>query len=223
VRIEGSNRFTIRNNRLHGINPTVNVGNNPQNHAAIMIYTSTNGTIENNEIYDSFTCIFPKGRHGGHKIRFNHIHDCAKCLRISYHENMDVYQNIFENCTDLVFQPAESIADIRIYNNVFASSASGVNNWFASGGFLLWNNIYLDVVKPFDFEGDIGSFTSRNNDYFSYADFHVSRSIGRLAEWQARGYDLGSIEVNPMFDATYHLPERLSLALSRRGSAGPRR
>ena len=200
IRVGGSSNFTIRNNKIYGVMPTFTLGNNPQNHAGIMIYTSSNGLIENNEIYDSYTGIFPKGGYGNHIIRYNYIHDCIKCLRISYHDNVDVYQNLFENCEGIAFQPAEENTDIDVFNNIIYNSESGVNNWFEITEISFWNNIYLNVIRPMSFEGGSGTFYSDYNDYFNYLAFRVgNRDIGGLSDWQALGFDTNSIEVNPLF------------------------
>ena len=203
IRIEGSTNVYVRNNKMHGLEQFPGIDeNNPQNHAAIMIYNSNFLILEHNEVYDSYTGFFPKGGNGDHIIRYNYFHDCEKCLRISYHDNVDIYQNIFENCGIMAFQPAEEITNIDFFNNVIYNSTTGINNFFTIGGINVWNNIFAYTGSPYNLDGDPpGNFYSDYNDFYNYDYFRISyENIGGLSAWQSEtGYDLNSIEVNPGF------------------------
>jgi hypothetical protein len=187
----------VRNNRLHGVQPIDLGENNPQNHAAIMIYESADCVFENNEIYDSYTGFFPKGNIGPHMFRNNVLHDLAKCVRVSYHADVDIMQNLFHDC-ELAVQPAEEIADIRIHNNVFFRGSSGINNWFPIAGITVFNNLFYSVPAPFMFEAEMGTAISDHNVFFDMNDFVVaSAGVGGLAGWQALGHDAASSATDP--------------------------
>jgi len=197
LRLNGATRMLVRNNRIHGVQPIDLGENNPQNHAAIMIYGSADCVFENNELYDSYTGFFPKGESGPHTFRGNVMHDLAKGVRISYHTEVDIVQNLFYDC-ELALQPAEEITDIRVYNNVFFRSDSGVNNWFPIAGISVFNNLFLDVAAPFSFEAEMGTLVSDHNVFSGIGDFVVaSEGLGGLAGWQALGHDAASIAADP--------------------------
>jgi hypothetical protein len=128
------------------------------------------------------------------------MYNSAKGLRISYHTNVDFCYNLLYNMSVMAFQPAENISNVRYYNNVIYNSYSGVNNWYAVGGFQMVNNVFLGVTWPMCFEAGSGTFDSNYNDYYQYTGFRVdNRNIGGLSAWKARGFDANSIEVSPMF------------------------
>jgi len=209
VRINGSTNVVVRNNRLHGVQPIELGRNNPQNHAAIMIYTSENALIEHNEIYDSYSCVFPKGGDRGHEIRFNELHDCAKAFRISYHENVRIWGNLVRD-SGIAFQGSENNTGVRIFNNTVHSGNSGLYNWFAIDGVDLFNNVFSQVTYPVLCEGAAGAFTERFNAFHAMDDLRIdNRNVGGLSAWQAAGYGVGSIEIGaPFVDAAggdYHL------------------
>jgi hypothetical protein len=203
VRIEGSNDVVIRNNLIHGLGDTVDSGpNNPQNHAAIMIYGSHDAIIEHNDIFDSYTGVFPKGSDGsGHVIRYNVVRDCTKAFRFSYHADLLVHQNVVHGC-DQGFQLAENISGVIIANNVVHGGTSGVHNWFPIAGASAYSNVFLDVAYPNHFEGGVGTLSSDRNVFASFAGFVPGDS---LAGWQSMGFDANSVEADPQFvDAAGH-------------------
>lgn len=203
LRVEGSQHATIRNNHLHGLRQLIDPGaNNPQNHAAIMIYNSNYLVIEHNEISSSYTCLFPKGGNGDHIIRYNHIHDCNKSIRVSYHDNLSIYSNLIERSAIMGFQPAEEQSGNMFYNNVIVDSYSGINNWFQGTGFTAFNNIFYNVTRPVNFEGALGNFTSDYNNYYLYDRFRSENPAisGDLEEYKAvTGKDGNSTELDPLF------------------------
>jgi len=202
LRIEGTTRAAVRNNRIHGVLP-IEVGrNNPQNHAAIMIYSSEDALIEHNEIHDSYTGLFPKGGDRGHLIRWNHVHDCTKAIRLSYHDDVRVEHNLLTD-NRIAFQAAENLSGIRIANNTVLRSENGLYNWFPFDGVALYDNLFSEVEHPVFLEGDAGSFEAHHNAFHGMADFVIgSADVGGLAAWQAGGWGEGSIVVEaPFVDA----------------------
>jgi hypothetical protein len=195
IRVEGSTASVIRNNYLHGLGMPVDTGpNNPQNHAAIMIYGSHDLVIEHNEIDDAYTGIFPKGESGsGHTIRNNVIHGCAKAMRFSFHSGLRVHQNAVYDC-ESAFQFAENIADVAVFNNVVHGGVMGLNNWFPIAGASAYNNIFFDVESPAHFEGGVGTLVSNRNVFFGFASFVPGDT---LAGWQALGYDADAVNADP--------------------------
>lgn len=209
LRIEGTQRALVRSNRLHGVQPIEIEHNNPQNHAAIMIYTGTDLVLEHNEIYDSYTGVFPKGGTSGHRIRYNLVRDTTKAFRVSNHADVAIYGNVVRD-TRLAFQGAEDNTNLRIFNNVVYRSYSGLSNWFGIEGVDLFNCVFSEVVRPVDLEGAAGTFTMHHNAYHDAHDFILeNRDVGGFAAWQALGYDTGSLEVPaPFVDPAaddYHL------------------
>lgn len=203
VRVEGSTASVIRNNHLHGLGMPVDAGpNNPQNHAAIMIYGSHDLVIEHNEIADAYAGIFPKGADGtGHTIRFNVIHGCAKAMRFSFHADLRVHQNAVYDC-ESAFQFAENISNVAVFNNVVHGGAMGLNNWFPIAGASAFNNVFYDVDAPAYFEGGVGTLASNRNLFFGFTSFAPGDT---LSGWQALGYDADSMSADPLFvDASGH-------------------
>ncbi len=197
VRIEGSTASVVRNNRIFGLGWPDDLGpNNPQNHAAIMIYGSHDLVIEHNEIDDVYTGIFPKGSDGsGHLIRRNVIQNCAKAFRFSYHSDLRVFQNGVVDCEG-AFQFAENLSGILVFNNVVHGGVMGLNNWFPIAGASAFNNIFHGTESPAHFEGGVGSLTSDRNVFFGQSSFVPG---GDLAGWQAQGFDASSIQADPQF------------------------
>jgi hypothetical protein len=203
VRIDGSSNVVVRNNRIHGLGiPSDSGPNNPQNHAAIMIYGSHDLTIEHNDVFDNYTGVFPKGSDGsGHVIRYNVVRDCSKAFRFSYHSDLSIYQNVVRDC-EHGFQLAENISGVSIFNNVVHSGTSGLYNWFPIAGVSVFNNVYFAVTYPNNFEGGVGALTSDRNVFSAFAGFVPGDSFGG---WQSLGFDQSSIEADPQFvDATAH-------------------
>lgn len=203
VRVNGTTRAVIRNNRIHGVIPMDLFDmNNPQNHAGIMIYESRDLRIEHNEIYDSYVGIFPKGRIGGHVIRYNLVHHTDKAFRFSYHADLQVYGNVVRD-SGLAFQGAENNDSIRIFNNTIVSTTSGLYNWFAIDSIDCFNNLFSGVDHPAHLEAEPGNFTMHHNAFYDIDDFVLrSADVGGFAAWQALGYDEGSMMVDaPFVDA----------------------
>jgi hypothetical protein len=207
VRVEGSSDSVVRNNRIHGLGFPEDAGpNNPQNHAAIMIYGSHDLVIEHNEIDDAFTGVFPKGADGsGHLIRYNVVHGCSKAFRFSYHADLRVHQNAVYDC-ESAFQLAENITGVLVFNNVVHGGMMGLNNWFPISGASAFNNVFYEVAGPMHFEGGVGTLPSNRNVFFGFTSFVPG---GDLAGWQALGYDADSLEADPQLVAPathdYHL------------------
>jgi parallel beta-helix repeat protein len=223
IRIENSNNIVVRNTSIHGYKTNPGSINNTNNSAAIMVYTSDNLIFENNNIYDTSLGIFLKGGNGGHIVRYNRISDCDKAFRTSYHTNVSFYQNIIENC-NVSYNPAENIDTIRFYNNIIVNATWGIYNWFPTNGFDSYNNIFYNVTNPHFWEDVTGTFTTDHNDYFTYNSFvRANRSVGGLTEWQALGFDSGSISVNPGFvnfsSGDYHLQPNSPLITAGRNSS----
>lgn len=197
LRLNGAHRVLVRNNSLHGVQPIDLGENNPQNHAAIMIYVSSELVFEHNEIYDSYAAFFPKGETGPHVFRFNAVHDVAKGVRLSYHQDVDIVQNLFYDC-ELGVQPADEIVGIRVYNNVFFRSDAGVYNWFPISGIDVFNNVFVDVDRPFQFDAGVGTIASDHNVFFGFDAFVVDGGdVGGLPGWQGLGYDAASVAGDP--------------------------
>ena len=211
IRAANSSNLVVRNCVIHGFRSEVIQGiNNPQNESAVTIYSSNNLLFENNLVYDNFTGFFPKANFGGHIFRFNEVRDCVKPFRISYHTNVDIYQNIIRDGEELGFQPAENNSNVRFYNNTIYNLPSGLNNWFGVNGVDVYNNIFAAVDFPFRLESSAGNFTANNNLYHQFNDFVVEdRSVGGFSQWQALGYDANSLTADPLFvnpaNADFHL------------------
>ena len=199
LRIEGTTGAIVRNNRLHGVQP-IDVGrNNPQNHSALMIYSSEDLLLEHNELFDSYGAFFLKGGDRGHVIRFNHVHDVHKAFRVSYHADVQIYGNLVQDC-QLAFQGAESNSAVRIYNNTVLDCEAGLYNWFAIDGVSLFGNIFSGVTRPVDTEGAAGDFTAYRNLFHDFTDFRIENSnVGGFSAWQGRGYGEGSVVADPGF------------------------
>jgi hypothetical protein len=199
VRIEGTTRAVVRNNRLHGVDPIEIGRNNPQNHAAIMIYSSSDLVIEHNEIFDSYVGIFPKGGDRGHVIRHNEIHDCDKAVRVSYHQDVTIYGNVIHDVR-MALQGAEENDRVRFFNNTVHRSEWGLYNWFAIDGVAVFNNVFSEVANPVYCEGDAGSFSEHHDVVHDFVDFVIlNENVGGLGTWQSMGYGDGSQELDPEF------------------------
>lgn len=195
IRLNNANFITVRNCVIHGYRPAATAANNPQNSAAVMTYFTHDVLFENNLIYDTYTGFFPKGgSNSRHTYRYNIVRDCARAFRASFTTYTAITQNVIYDC-DEGFQPAEGNDQVRFYNNVMYGGSMGVQNWFATGGFLVLNNVVAGATYPQFWEGGHGTFSSDRNVYSGYTRFQSGSFRGNLGEWRAHsGYDLNSAE-----------------------------
>jgi hypothetical protein len=226
IRVEASSAFVIGSCEISGYDSTVATFSNPHNEAAIMLYDDHDGVIEHNLIHHVNSGIYPKGNNGTNlTLRYNLIHDAATAFRLSYHGNVDIRQNVVYDA-QMAIRSAEGNSAARFYNNTVYRSGAGPSNWFGSNGIEFFNNVYLDVPFPYDYEGAPGDFTSNYNHFFNYTGFRVNNAnIGGLGAWQGLGYDAQSTESDPRFSNPggfdFHLQGGSPLFSGGRGGAYP--
>jgi hypothetical protein len=207
LRIEQATNALIENNRLHGTRGEFH------NHAAIMMYFDSDITVQNNEIYDSYTGIYVKGGNNtGVILRRNLIHGTNIGIRTSYTLSSVAYQNIIYDGTSFGgaygseptkgFELAESITDIDCYNNTVVNVDRGVNFPFYQGqsGVDLRSNIFSSVTYPiYDEAGTTGMFTSDYSVFNAFTAFNIGYVDQTASQWLATGLDVNSIVADPQF------------------------
>jgi parallel beta helix pectate lyase-like protein/pectate lyase-like protein len=207
LRIEQATNALIENNRLHGTRGEFH------NHAAIMMYFDSDITVQNNEIYDSYTGIYVKGGNNtGVILRRNLIHGTNIGIRTSYTLNSVAYQNIIYDGTSFGgtygseptkgFEFAESITDIDGYNNTVVNVERGVNVPFYQGqsGVDLRSNIFSSVTYPiYDEAATTSMFTSDYSVFNAFTAFSIGYVDQPPSQWLAAGLDQNSIVADPRF------------------------
>jgi len=207
LRIEQATHALIENNRLHGTRGEFH------NHAAIMMYFDKHVTIQNNDIYDSYTGIYVKGGNNTDvTLRYNLIHGTNIGIRTSYTLNSAAYQNIIYDGTSFGghygveptkgFELAESITDIECYNNTVVNVTRGVNFPFYQGqvGVHLRSNIFSSVTYPiYDEDKNTSMFTSDYSVFNAHPAFAIGCSDRTPGQWFLAGLDRHSILEDPQF------------------------
>ena len=216
IRIEKADDALIENNTIHGVEGDF------LNQAGIQSYFSHNVTIQHNEIYDSYTGIFPKGGpdevETGFTIRDNLIHDVVVGIRTSFLQNSALYRNLLYSggnpsnpqlsSSSMGFQFAENLANIDCYNNTLVSFANGA--FFPSNdrtetagnqsGINLRSNIFAQVSFPiYDERNTTAMFTSDYNVFAGMAAFIVGYARRSPDQWLGSGADVHSIAADPQF------------------------
>jgi len=160
VRINGAHNSVLRNCRINNILGTTD---NPLHHnnAGVMLYYSDNIIMENNEISNSGSGIFPKGGDNYNiTIRYNKLVNNRKGIRNSF--------------------SAPSTGTNRMYQNVIWNSsqtdmgidlAENTNNW------IITNNSIYNVQNGFWLEM---TGTSRNN---QFANNVISNTVTAMNGW----------------------------------------
>lgn len=188
IRIEDSRDSLIRNNRIFG---NRNAGMNA-NGSAMMLYTSSNITIEHNEIYNSGGGIFVKGANTGpFNIRYNLIHhiDGGGILIGGVGTNVAqngarIYQNVIrDNAEGITFIGYDSVspANIDVVNNTIHNCSNGgiffKPNTAGYSDIVLRNNIIADSARGIQGE-DISDLRAMT---FSHNFYHGDTTVSRIA------------------------------------------
>ena len=204
VAAEDTTYLTVENCKLHG-----SKGTHTQNSAGYMSYSTSNCTIQNNEIYNNHTGIFEKsnGSHNTYKNNFFHDNDTCGFLvgtetTGSTQHNISVYQNVF---IDHIWEAinitgALTKSEIYIYNNVIYNMTSTAI--YTQGGAIADRQIYNNIIYTAGTSFNLNSSdTSTYNDYnsiYDYGSLKISDATITLANWiSTYGFDANSITVDP--------------------------
>ena len=219
VRVEACNDVVVRNCEISGF--TNNHG------SGVKIYDSTNLLIENNEIYNCSSGIFPKG--GGIRlitavIRYNFLYDNTKGLHFIFTEWADVYQNIIKDCINgIEFHIYEEGVprNLDIVNNILDNSgerslylAPGEPYSGVTAGHRIYNNIIINsnsrAISPVDSTmNDKTDWDFDYNNYYSYSEFTEDHNT--LSDWQSgMSQDLYSFTSDPQFVDSVNSDYRLN-------------
>lgn len=210
VRFEQARSSTVRNCRITGI---VGPGSDlHHNRAGVMLYYSSDITIENNDISNSGAGIYPKGGNNYNiTIRYNKISNTRKAVRVSYSDPATgqnrIYQNIIMNGVGddhIGIEIAEGSNHWTIANNTIR----GVNNGIylvpsgQSGGFRIANNIISSTTTAVNaWEMSAAMPGPGRNLYHSMTQWAWNgRTYSGLSAWLgAAPADAGSVVSDPGF------------------------
>jgi hypothetical protein len=155
VRFEQARNSVLRNCRITGI---VGTSNDLMHHnkAGVMLYSSNGILIENNEISNSGSGIFPKGNYNYDiTIRYNWIENTRKGIRVSYSDatrgENRIYQNVIRNGTDIEhigIEVAESSFNWTVANNTIYSVMNGIYLFSGTtgGNIRIANNVIANTT-----------------------------------------------------------------------------
>lgn len=214
LRIENTSNVQVINNRIHRITYTPEGWNVSHNAAGIMLYGSHDVTIENNEIHDSNSGIFPKGNDNYNiVIRRNLIYNCIKGIRISYSSRANghnyVYQNIIRDgdtrTENMAINIGENVNNYTFANNTINNFQNGV--YFSNGtnqsNLTFRNNIITNTNNAFNaYQGSsTRAYTADNNNYYTAREWANAGVIYyTLSAWRsATGGEGSSSTSNPNY------------------------
>ena len=206
IRVEHASNCIIRNNILHDNEGTIN-------NSGITFYDVTDTIVEHNEIYNTTRGIYAKDSCFRNKYRYNSIHDCSNAGwhgsgNVVLSQKDEIYQNIFYNCKNSIVLD-DIMSGVKIYNNVIYQAAGdppyhgiqdeGDNS--EHGSFEVWNNIISDVQYVICANKGIDNFLYSNyNAFYHFNGFTINYNSKTLTQWrQESGFDLASIDSNPLF------------------------
>lgn len=215
IRVENSSDSLVTNNRIYGIR---NGGMNA-NGAAVMVYGSSNITFEHNEISDSGSGIFIKGRNPGpFVVRYNKIYDIDSGAVVigqvgtSQAQNGAlIYQNILRDSAEgvtLIGYDSSSPANINIVNNTIDNcTTGGLMLKPSTAGYLnilIQNNIVTNSSVGIQAEdiSDLSEVTFSHNIYSGNSTLaRLQYTNYSFSSWLAnQGKDTeGSMQVNPQY------------------------
>jgi hypothetical protein len=210
VRINGARDSVLRNCRINNIvGTTDNLYHH--NNAGVMLYYSSGIVMENNEITNSGSGIFPKGGDNNNiTIRFNKLVNNRKAIRNSFSApgsgNNRMYQNIVWNSTqqDMGIDLAENTNNWTIANNTLYNVQNGF--WLEMTGTSQNNRIANNIVS--------NTKTGMNGWMISAPIPGPGRNLyyqNQEWAWNSRVYtsisaylgaavtELGSVNANPLF------------------------
>lgn len=215
IRVENSSDSLVTNNRIYGIR---NSGMNA-NGAAVMVYGSSNITFEHNDVSDSGSGIFIKGRNPGPFIvRYNNIYDIDSGAVVigqvgtSQAQNgAQIYQNVLRDSAEgvtLVGYDSSSPANIYIVNNTIDNcSTGGLMLKPSTTGYLnivIKNNIVTNSSVGIQAEdiSDLSQVTFSHNLYSGnsvlarrqYTNYSFSSWLSNMNKDTE-----GSMEINPQY------------------------
>ena len=212
----------VRNNEFNNFDPEYETGYGNANGVQLWGYNlipdPINNIIENNEFNNCFMGLFDKDNSRNNIHRKNKFYGSTYAMKLASQVNegftnygLQVYQNLVESSgSGMLFGIGNNM---HIHNNVFVNAMSvnpGAGDSSTDIEYDLYNSIIINTNIPLlRFNG----LTYPNYmDYNLYSDFtsiqhnYEANYVTTLALWQGEGFDLNSIEGDPLFvDDQYHL------------------
>lgn len=200
IRLQSAHYTLIQNNIIR------DQAGGDEDCGGIQNYYSTNTTIEHNEIYNCATAINEKDSSTGEIIRYNLIHNVSVGIAGPGNESInsiDVYQNIFYNVSNKVFDIRKEWANGAVHNNTFYNIATGLNFWStvtATTAVSVYNNIFHTTTASGISKQPNGLVFCNYNNYYNSSTFTINYGSVSLARWKSStGFDANSITSDPLF------------------------
>lgn len=209
IRFENARQATVRNCRITGV--VGQGGALHHNNAGMMLYYSNGVTIENNEINNAGSGVYPKGGWNQNiTIRYNRINNTRKAIRITYSERASgenyVYQNVLSNGQGeetLGIEIAEDSHNWTVTNNTIYNIDNGIYlSPLVGSDLVLGGNIISNTSTAYNaWEVPLAIPAPGRNLYFSPGQWATNgRTFSTLSTWLAAAPgDAGSIVSNPAF------------------------
>jgi hypothetical protein len=213
----GTNYLTIENNKLHD---SFNTDVTEVNSCAIMMYSTTNATIRNNDIYHCGAGIFDKNHGRDNSFYYNHIWNCSLGINVGNEGsplgayNQKAYQNILRDCVEsiaIMGSASSTTDDFQIYNNVIVNNGGvigttrGITLNTGSRDAIVYNNIIVNYQNAVRYYSGIAEVSySDQNDFYNASywnmDSYGGTDYSSLSLWRAEtSFDMNSIISDPLF------------------------
>jgi hypothetical protein len=210
IRIESARQATVRNCRIYGVHGSPTGGDVlHHNNAGFMLYFSDGVVIENNDISNCGSGVFPKGGDNANiTIRYNRINNVRKAIRVTYSPGGAnyIYQNLIFNgqgAETIGIEVGEGSNNWTVANNTIHDTDNGIYlSPDLGSNLVVGSNIISNTSTAFNaWEVPLAVPGPGNNVYYTTSAWASNgRTYSSLTSWlSAAPGDAGSLLSNPSF------------------------